>query len=59
MMDSLEIFASCDLELCLYSKLNDYTEVYESLNSRSSFAQPFLKFCMFCAYTGSRYQVSV
>ena len=29
MMDSLEIIASCDLEFGLYTKLNDYTKVYE------------------------------
>ena len=30
MMDSLEIFASCELEFCLYnSKLNDKVKDYE------------------------------
>ena len=29
MMDSLEIIASYDLEFGLYTKLNDYTKVYE------------------------------
>ena len=29
MKDSLEIIASCDLDLGLYTKLNDYTKVYE------------------------------
>ena len=29
MVDSTEIIASCDLEFGLYSKLNDYTKVYE------------------------------
>ena len=29
MIVSLEIIASCDLEFGIYTKLNDYTKVYE------------------------------
>ena len=39
MMDSLEIIASCDSELGLYSKINDYMKNHGY--SRSRFAQPF------------------